>query len=312
MAIEKRGKRWRVRLRLVTGEVSATFQTKAEAVAFEAQSRVTGGIPNKSFGEVIDAYRLAVTPSKKSARWEDIRLRRTMKDPIADARLPKFCPDDVAAWRDRRLGQVSPASVLREWNTLQAVCSWARDEKRWLKDNPFSVTRKPATPAPRTRRISQAEVDAILQACGTDSKTARVGQAFLFALETAMRASEICGLTADRVVGRVAKLERTKNGHPREVPLSAKALEILAGLPETDGPLFGLSPASLDALFRKVKNYAGITDLHFHDTRAEALTRLSRRFNVMELAKISGHRDIRILQNTYYRETAEDLAKRMD
>lgn len=54
-----------------------------------------------------------------------------------------------------------------------------------------------------------------------------------------------------------------------------------------------------------------IEDLHFHDTRAEALTRLARKVDVLTLAKISGHKDLRILQNAYYRETAEQIAARL-
>jgi integrase len=67
-----------------------------------------------------------------------------------------------------------------------------------------------------------------------------------------------------------------------------------------------------DALFRKAKARALIKDLHFHDTRREALTRLAKKFDVMELARISGHRDLRILQNVYYAPTVEDLAKKLD
>ena len=51
-----------------------------------------------------------------------------------------------------------------------------------------------------------------------------------------------------------------------------------------------------------------LQDLHFHDSRADALTRLSRRMDVMRLARISGHRDLRQLLQTYYRETAADVA----
>ena len=52
-------------------------------------------------------------------------------------------------------------------------------------------------------------------------------------------------------------------------------------------------------------------DLHFHDARATALTLLSRKVDVMTLAKISRHKDINLLQNTYYRESAENIAKRI-
>jgi len=74
---------------------------------------------------------------------------------------------------------------------------------------------------------------------------------------------------------------------------------------------FTLSSAVLDVLFRKARDRLMIEDLHFHDSRAEALTRLSRKVDVMTLAKISGHKDVRILVNAYYRETAEQIAARL-
>ena len=76
-------------------------------------------------------------------------------------------------------------------------------------------------------------------------------------------------------------------------------------------PGWTISGPSLDAVFRKARNSLGIADLHFHDSRALALTLLAKRVDLMTLAKISGHRDVRILANTYYRESAEDIAKRL-
>ena len=49
--------------------------------------------------------------------------------------------------------------------------------------------------------------------------------------------------------------------------------------------------------------------LHFHDSRACALTRLSAKLSPLQLAKVSGHKDLKMILNVYYRETAEDIAK---
>lgn len=76
--------------------------------------------------------------------------------------------------------------------------------------------------------------------------------------------------------------------------------------------VFNLTKASLDALFRKLKKRNLFQEnIRFHDSRREALTRLAQIYSVMELAKISGHRDVRILLNTYYEPTAKDLAVKM-
>jgi hypothetical protein len=63
--------------------------------------------------------------------------------------------------------------------------------------------------------------------------------------------------------------------------------------------------------FRKARDKVLIEGLHFPDSRAEALTRRSRKVDVMTLAKISGRKDLSILQNTSYRESAEDIAARL-
>ena len=52
-----------------------------------------------------------------------------------------------------------------------------------------------------------------------------------------------------------------------------------------------------------------IDGLTFHDSRATALTLLSRRMDVLRLARFSRHRDINILMNTYYRATAAQISE---
>ena len=139
----------------------------------------------------------------------------------------------------------------------------------------------------------------------------------LFAIETAMRAGEICGLTWDNVnlEKRTAYLPMTKNGTSRTVPLTRNAVAILERLKKeigNTGLCFQLDTRSLDAAFRKIKKMAMCEHLRFHDTRREALTRLAKKVDVMTLAKISGHKDIRILQNVYYAPNMEEVAELLD
>jgi integrase len=173
---------------------------------------------------------------------------------------------------------------------------------------------------PRTRRPSEEEVERILFCLGysrdeaPETKTARVGAAYRFAIQTAMRAGEIAGLEW-RDVEMARRYLRTRGKTPaatREVPLSSEALEVLdqmAGV--RDGAsVFGISTASLDALFRKARAKAGVEDLTFHDSRHEAITRLAKVFDVLELARIVGHRDLRMLL-IYYNPSAEDLSGKL-
>jgi integrase len=140
----------------------------------------------------------------------------------------------------------------------------------------------------------------------------RVVLAFELAIETGMRAGEIRTLEPEQIdlERGVCKLLLTKNGDSRDVPLSSRAREIIRLLQRPSGPLLPMTAGVMDATFRKLKRKANILDLHFHDSRAEAATRLAAKVDVLTLARILGHRDIRSLM-IYYRESAEDIAKRL-
>ncbi len=130
-----------------------------------------------------------------------------------------------------------------------------------------------------------------------------------------MRAGEIlslgrANLDLNKRIATVAHKTQHLTGRPRIVPLTRKSARLLRPVAHKE-KCFEVSSASLDALFRKARDQMLIKGLHFHDSRAEALTRLSRKVDVMTLAKISGHKDLSILQNTYYRESAEDIAARI-
>lgn len=321
--IEKRGDMWRVRARKNGVSKSASFRTKAEATAWgnrielEIAAGKIGKVPDKSFGELLQRYADDVSSTKRGARWEQIRIAKIQQDKIADVRLPALAAPVVTDWRDRRLKEVSAASVRREWNMLSHACALAVREWHWLTVNPFRLVKRPDEAKPRDRRPTKDELDAILLALGystdeaPETMTARVGAAALFAVETGMRASEICRMTRAHIDGKVAHLADTKNGSDRDVPLSVEALRIIGQLPETTGPVFGLTTASLDALWRKGCARAMVDDLHFHDLRREALTRLASKLSVMELARVSGHRDLRILQKVYFSPDIQDLADKI-
>lgn len=167
--------------------------------------------------------------------------------------------------------------------------------------------------------MAGAEIEAILHALGWQegvapaTAAARTGAALLFALETGMRAGEICRLTAGDISGQVATIREAKTrAGVRRVPLSRAAVAVLEGLPKVGAgaALFGLTSAVLEASWRKARDKVGAVDLHFHDSRHTAITRLAQRLTVLELARMVGHRDLRQLM-VYYNETAESLAAKL-
>jgi integrase len=121
-----------------------------------------------------------------------------------------------------------------------------------------------------------------------------------------MRRGELLRLTWEDVDLdlRVAHLDMTKNGSKRDVPLSSEAITLLRSLPhDISGNLFPITAAALRGLWNRACRRAGITDLHFHDLRHEATSRFFEKgLNVMEVATITGHKDLRMLQRyTHWR-----------
>lgn len=317
-SIRKRGTSWRAEIYKNGHRESATFPTKQQAAAWALQREAELGgerLPDKTVGDALRRYGREVSPKHKGERWELARLGLLERDPLASVRLPVLRAAHVADWRERRLQAVSGASVARELTLLRCVFEEARREWGWLHTNPAKDVKRPPQPPPRRRRIAQDEIDRVVLACGvthleSDTASQRVGLSFLFAIETAMRAGEILGLTWADVREKSVRLPRTKNGDEREVPLSRRAREILAALPKDRPTCFDLDPQTRDVLWRRARDAAGLGDLHYHDSRAEAIWRLSKKLDVMELARVIGHRDLRSLL-LYYQTSADDLADRL-
>lgn len=145
-----------------------------------------------------------------------------------------------------------------------------------------------------------------------------MGWALQLAIETAMRESELCLPTvADfHAAEKYVHLRDTKNGDERNVPLSRRAIEILTVLCQGKKPTDKIIPLRGNTLCEyvlDVRKLCGLEHLVFHDSRREAATRMSKKLsNVLELAAVTGHRSLRVLQQRYYRPTPADLAGKLD
>jgi integrase len=298
-AIRQRGGKYRAEVRMQGVYDSDTFTSKqaAKAWATRREAEIMGGqrgeIPNLTVAAMLERYEREVSCHKKGKRWEAIRLKLIGRDRIAQVRLKALDAPHVADWQQRRLLDVSSASVRRERNLLNNVFNVAVNEWKWLARNPFKGIRRPKDGRARKRIATPAEIKALTAANGTLSRVIQ------FALETGMRAGEISALR--EVSGRVAYISDSKNSESREVPLSAEAVEVW-----DDG--FAMTARSISTLFARRCQDLKIEGLTFHDLRATAATRLSKKLNPLQLAKMFGWRDLKQALG-YYRETAEDVAK---
>jgi integrase len=268
------------------------------------------------FSRVLERYRDNVSIHKKGRKWEYDRLNKIIRESeLAKQNISDITKADIAKWRDKRGLEVSPLSVIREWALLSHVFTTAINDWDLIKTNPMASVQKPKKTPPRDRLPTQQEIDALCYTLNygdnMDMISSRVGAAMMFAIETALRAQEICNLRWADINGRVAKINDSKTiSGVREVPLSTQAMAILDKLKGQD-KVFNLTTVQLDSVFRNAKKKALIEDLHFHDLRGEAITRLAKKLDILDLARICGHKDLRMLM-VYYREKAETLADKLD
>lgn len=324
-SFRKRAGRWVADVCVGRVRRSKRFATKAEAQnwVLRIEAELSGGQrPTASLAECCSRYLREVAPSHRGYRWEKIRLAALMADvSLASVSVAELDTTRLAAWRDARLAQVSAATVLRELNLLRSVLESARRDWGLIASNPVADLRKPKAPPPRRRRISAEAIDAMVSALGYVRGgvpvllSQQVAVAFLLALETAMRSGEMLGLRWDAVGAKRVTLPRTKNGDRREVPLSTEARALLALMPRDGERVFSVSAGTRDALWRKKRRIAAVAcpecaDLHFHDARAEAIWRLSKKLDVLELSRVVGHRDPRSLM-LYYNADADSLADKL-
>jgi integrase len=265
--------------------------------------------------QLLERYLLEITPHKRSASTESYRIKSLMGRDIAHRTLALLSSVDVATYRDQRLAVVSPASVIRELNTLAHAIDVAR--KEWgvhLTQNVVRMIRRPAPPRGRDLRLVGDEEQRLLDAADA-GRSAYMRPVIILAIETAMRQGEILSLTWDDVDldKRVAHLALTKNGDSRDVPLSSRALRALDVLHalRVDQRVVPATKSALEQAWQHLRARAGCTDLRFHDLRHEAVSRLLEKgLNVIETATISGHKELRMLQR-YAHLRAVDVVDRL-
>jgi integrase len=320
---------WRAQVCVRGVRDSAVMRTRREAAAWAAQRETelreqatTPAGERTTLADVLRRYARDVSPTKRGRRWEQLRLDMFCRDPVMPASAPvsALTPEQVAAWRDRRAGQVTPGTVIREMGLLSAVLEHARREWGLIQANPVRDVRKPRAPDHREVVIGWREIRRMLRVMGyrTTGRITEVRQAcavcFLVALRSGMRAGELCGLTWDRVYPDYCRTPH-KTGRTaqslRDVPLEPRARALIERMRGFDERLvFGLKSASLDAMFRKYRERAGLSGFVFHDARHTAATRLAGRVDVLTLCKIFGWSNTKQAL-TYFNPSASDIAMRL-
>ncbi|WJV25857.1 MULTISPECIES: tyrosine-type recombinase/integrase [Pseudomonas] len=313
---------WRAKIRKKGyPPLSASFDTKADAQRWA--SEIEGDISRKRFvdmreaesttvAEALERYGREISSQKKGVRQELTRIKTLSASKYGKKSLAELRSSDLAEFRDQRLAEGMSNSTVRLALALishlytVAIKDWGIEGL----SNPAAKLRMPKANNERDRRPTACELTKVMEAAATVHQ--ELPMIIEFAIETAMRRSEMLTLRRPQIKGKYVLLEDTKNGSRRTVPLSTRARAVLDSLPaRIDGTVFSLSPHSVSQYFFKACNIAGVKDLHLHDLRHEGTSRLFERgLSIMEVASITGHKTMSMLKR-YTHLCPDTLAEKL-
>ena len=322
--IRRRGKTYHVQIRKVgyppvTKSFSSITVARKWTKATEAdmERRLSVSVPSTlTVGDLLERYESEVIPTHKGNRRE-IYKSRTLRKNFSKIRLCDLSPSDVRQYRDLRLKTISPTTLKRELAVLSSAINHA--SKEWgifVSTNPVTAISVPRTANARSRRLEADEQNRLLSASNGELR-----RIIIIALETGMRRGEILQIRRSHIDFTLQTLliPLTKTDTPRTIPLSSRAVVSLREqisisgniAPIRETPLFSLLPDSLSQAFRRLCRRLDIQNLHFHDLRHEATSRLFEKgLNPVEVATITGHKDTKMLMR-YTHLRAEDLVGRL-
>lgn len=320
--IRKRGTKWQVQVRRKgSPPLSRSFLHKADAQAWGRQVELQvdrGDLAPKetvlrqlTVGDLIRRYIDEVVPGKRSAKNEAAVLKAFLRHHLAHIALSELTSAQFAAYRDERLSMVKAATVRREFVILRHCFETAKGE--WsipLRINPLKAVRLPPDSKARDRRLQEDDGEELMKAMTTPSAW-YLRPLIVLAIETGMRRGELLSIRWKDVdlTAPTIRILKTKNGHPRTIPLTPKAVEILSSLERMDERVFPVTPNAVRLAWERLRKRAGLQDLRLHDLRHEAVSRFFEYgLTVPEVALISGHRDPRMLAR-YTHLRPEKVAK---
>ena len=301
----------------------------AEKWAREIESSMDRGVfkstkegEKTTLKDALDRYLEEVSKHKKGHKREKGRIEKWKAHPLSSRYLASIGPKDIAEYASERKSEgYSMRTIHLELAIISHLYNYAA--AKWgmrALENPVAPTRVKGTDPHRgqnyrgrERTLSLSEKEKLFEHLNEEMK-----QIVTLAFETGMRRGELMSLTVSNVdlTKKIVKLEETKNGDSREVPLSpvaADTLKAVLGKKKVfglDGKLWTLGPDRVTSVFASAAKEAGLKDIRFHDLRHTAATRLAGIYQAHELAKILGHKVLNMVMR-YYNPTGEDLGRKM-
>tara|TARA_R110002012_G_scaffold187715_1_gene354698 strand:+ start:270 stop:1271 length:1002 start_codon:yes stop_codon:yes gene_type:complete len=327
----KRNGKWSVQINRKGVRVKTQFTSKALASqwANKVEAEIINGtyennneLVKLSVRELIDLYYdHAKSKTEHASRLRD-ECNKILQYPIAQIRLGYLNGKHVASFRDQLLSEGLAKSTVRKYmGLLQRALDIGRKELGIpMTHNPVMLVSKPREDDTRDRILEEDEWERFLEEC-SKSSVHFLKQLVILARETTCRRSEILRITRYDVNFEKGTLHipKTKNGSPRTIGLSPRAMEVLKSIPiSVDGSYFKSpfkSQSNLPNLVSRAVNRAvkkaGIKNFRLHDVRHMSATdRAEQGWSIVELSAQGGWKTLSQLKR-YTHVKGEHLAQKL-
>lgn len=298
---------------------SKTFDRKTDATKWgrmverqmdEGTWRNLTGAHSVLLSEALDRYLAEISIKKRPRSAERDRLSASsLHLHLGKLTLARVTPDKVAAYRDKRLQEVSPHSVRLELALLSNLFNIARRE--WALgaiENPVAMIEKPKLPEGRSPMLSEEQIRRLVDEC-RKSRARLLHPFVLLALHTGCRSLELrslCWSQVDLEGQRISLTGEFAKGHrSRTIPLTPATSAILSQLSEERKTNYNKSPQKdqSDLVFPARANANKPRDMHMAFDRAVRSAGLD---NLPGIGKLRIH-DLRHLCATYLLMTGSDV-----
>jgi integrase len=324
-------------IKLVTersvGQPSRPREHSARPMHADAVAPTLAPASGPTFGDLIARYKEEITPKKRGFKQERYMLDLLKRHRLAAKPVRALTTDDFGSWVKERLKTVTGDTVNRQLILCHHIFETARmtwkiampTDRNGNTFNPAKGNRQPSS-EPRDFRLSPDERACLLRHAAADPWGDKMVLPLMLCFEINFRRGELFKMkridihwNAKKVVLAAAT---TKNGKPREVPLTSRAIAILRRVveviePDYRGRVFPLDGSAFGTRFHRIraraaKEMPNIANFTFHDTRHEAISVMATKIpNAVLLAKATGHRDAKILSR-YVNPKSSELADMLE
>ncbi len=332
---------WRVQVRRKGRYIGETFRRRkdAEEWALETERRIDRGqtplsrarIDPTRLEDLIDLHLLDMKEVGKCPRRSKAFSLESLKKKLGTVKLAALDRERLIKFgRDRAAQGAGPVTISQDLTYLKTVIAHAaavhgitvsieQVDLARIALKRLGIVGKGRV---RDRRPWPDEITKLINYFESNERQIiPVARLMRFAIATAMRQDEICRIRWDDVDARTKtvlirdrKDPREKDGNHQKVPLlnvagyDAWAIMLeqkaISGRMERIFPYCGRSAGTA---FRRACVELKIEDLHFHDLRHEAASRLFEAgYTIEQVALVTGHRDWKMLKR-YTNLRPEDL-----